>query len=165
MTQEERQALRAAALAAMESVASRHPRRGEPTFLRQDSADRAVFEVCGGCGKHVRDHYGGTEYRCYPRADDLDLGAWELQTSNSFRRIGTQRGDGDVLCAVMQRSDGHPDLHAHPEVLSYIVASQPAVVLALLDALDRCEDTLSLTRKHHEEDHMELVRLQTETRR
>jgi hypothetical protein len=31
---------------------------------------------------------------------------WSVQTSNSFRRIGTERGDGDVLCAVTQRPDG-----------------------------------------------------------
>ena len=62
---------------------------------------------------------------------------WNIQTSNSFRRIGTDRGDGDVLCAVTQRSDGHPDLHAAPSVLDYIVAAHPLVVLELLDQRDR----------------------------
>jgi hypothetical protein len=62
---------------------------------------------------------------------------WSVQTSNSFRRIGTDRGDGDVLCAVTQRSDGHPDLHAAPGVLDYIVAAHPFVVLALLEQRDR----------------------------
>ena len=65
-------------------------------------------------------------------------GDWELQTSNSHRRIGAH-GDGDVLCAVTQRSDNHPDLHAAPDVLKYIVAAQPSVVLALLDQLDAAE--------------------------
>jgi hypothetical protein len=69
-------------------------------------------------------------------------GDWELQTSNSFRRIGAH-GDGDVLCAVTQRSDNHPDLHAAPAVLKYIVAAQPAVVLPLLDQLDVAEMLLS----------------------
>lgn len=59
---------------------------------------------------------------------------WRLQTSNSFRRIGT-RGDGDVLCATSHRADGHPDLMALPGVLDYIVAAQPLVVLDLLDRL------------------------------
>lgn len=59
---------------------------------------------------------------------------WELQTSNSFRRIGCH-GDGDVLCGTNQR-DGHPDLLAAPAVLNYIIAAQPSVILALLDALD-----------------------------
>jgi hypothetical protein len=63
---------------------------------------------------------------------DLRL-PWTVQTSNSFRRIGTDRGDGNVLCAVAQRSDGHPDLHAAPGVLDYIVAAHPFVVLELLD--------------------------------
>ena len=57
---------------------------------------------------------------------------WSVQTSNSFRRIGTDRGDGDVLCAVTQPSDGHPDLHAPADVLDYIVAVHPLVVLELL---------------------------------
>lgn len=67
---------------------------------------------------------------------------WELQTSNSFRRIGCH-GDGDVLCATSQR-DGHPDLLAAPAVLDYIVAAQPEVVLALLDALVLAENKLEV---------------------
>ena len=72
----------------------------------------------------------------------LRPGSWELQTSNSFRRIGLH-GDGDVLCAVIQRSDNHPDLHAPPGVLDYIVAAQPSVVLKLLDQLDATEGLLA----------------------
>lgn len=68
-------------------------------------------------------------------------GDWELQTSNSFRRIGAH-GDGDVLCAVTQRSDNHPDLHASPAVLKYIIAAQPDVVLELLSQLDVAEGLL-----------------------
>jgi hypothetical protein len=64
---------------------------------------------------------------------------WNIQTSNSFRRIGTDRGDGDVLCTVKQRSDGHPDLHAAPNVLDYIIAAHPLVVLELLNQLDRTQ--------------------------
>jgi hypothetical protein len=66
------------------------------------------------------------------------LSRWELQTSNSFRRIG-QHGDGDVICAITQRSDGQPDLLARPGVLEYVVAAQPRVVLALLDYIDQIE--------------------------
>lgn len=69
---------------------------------------------------------------------------WELQTSNSFRRIGCY-GDGDVVCATTQR-DGHPDLLAAPAVLDYIVAAQPEVVLALLDALVLAENKLEAAR-------------------
>ncbi len=67
---------------------------------------------------------------------------WALQTSNSFRRIG-QHGDGDVLCAVKQQSDGHPDLSAARGVLDYIVAAQPSAVLDLLDQLDAAEALVS----------------------
>lgn len=66
---------------------------------------------------------------------------WQLQTSNSFRRIG-QRGDGDVLCATKHPIDGHPDLFAAPGVLEYVVAAQPRVVAALLDDLDAAADEL-----------------------
>lgn len=90
---------------------------------------------------------------------------WELQTSNSFRRIGTTHGDGDVVCGTKHPIDGHPDLLAAPGVLDYIVSAQPSVVLALLDELDRCEDTLALSRKQHEEDHVELERLRAEAAR
>lgn len=71
---------------------------------------------------------------------------WHVQTSNSFRRIGTDRGDGDVLCAVTQRSDGHPDLHAPPDVLDYITAAHPLVVLELFDQRDRARNALDYLR-------------------
>ena len=81
---------------------------------------------------------------------------WQLQTSNSFRRIGTTYGDGHVLCGTKHPIDGHPDLTGATGVLDYIIAAQPSVVLALLDELERCEDTLTLSRKHHERDHAAL---------
>lgn len=83
-------------------------------------------------------------------------GEWKLQTSNSYRRIGTHYGDGDVLCAVTQWRDGHPDLHAAPGVLDYIVAAQPRVVLELLDEIDRLrasEESWEKEAERHERDH------------
>lgn len=72
---------------------------------------------------------------------------WELQTSNSFRRIGTHGcGDGDVLHAMTQRSDGHPDLVGAPGVLAYIIAAQPNVLLALLDGFEELEAELERVR-------------------
>lgn len=99
---------------------------------------------------------GGTP----PRSSvERALDRWSLQTSNSFRRIGTPYGDGNVLCGATHPRDGHPDLLAAPAVFDYIIAAQPRVVLALLDELDRCEETLALSRKHHADDHAELERL------
>jgi hypothetical protein len=72
---------------------------------------------------------------------------WIVQTSNSFRRIGTDRGDGDVLCAVTQRSDGQPDLHAPTDVLEYIVAAHPFVVLELLAQRERARYALDFLRR------------------
>lgn len=74
----------------------------------------------------------------------MDDAEWQLQTSNSFRRIGTTFGDGNVLCGTKHPRDGHPDLLAPPGVLDYIVAAQPQVVLALLDLLDKVEGDLEL---------------------
>ena len=71
---------------------------------------------------------------------------WSVQTSNSFRRIGTDRGDGNVLCAVTQRSDGHPDLHAPSGILDYIVAAHPRVVIDLLDDLEEIQRALKRLR-------------------
>lgn len=73
------------------------------------------------------------------RAATTRPGPWELQTSNSFRRIWTRRGDGDVLCATTQRSDGHPDLLAHPDVLEFFVATPPSVIIDLLDEIQYLE--------------------------
>lgn len=75
-----------------------------------------------------------------------DPGPWQLQTSNSFRRIGTPEGDGDVLSATNHPVDGHPDLLAAPGVLEYIVAAQPRAVVSLLDDLEVVEDELRRTR-------------------
>ena len=39
-------------------------------------------------------------------------GPWEWWTSNSWRRLSARGGrDGGVLLPVVQRSDGHPDIH------------------------------------------------------
>ena len=73
---------------------------------------------------------------------------WSVQTSNSFRRIGTDRGDGDVLCAITQPSDRQPDLHAPAGVLDYIVAAHPLVVIELLDRLDRAAAAIDHLRKN-----------------
>lgn len=68
---------------------------------------------------------------------------WVVQTSNSFRRIGTDRGsDGDVLCAYVQHSDGQPDLLAAPEVLDYIAAAHPLTILQLIQERDDARHAL-----------------------
>jgi len=41
----------------------------------------------------------------------LPAGPWSVSTSCSFRRVTGPAGiDGDVLHALNQKSDGHPDL-------------------------------------------------------
>lgn len=73
-------------------------------------------------------------------AERATPGPWELQTSNSWRRIGTTGGrfaDGDVLAPTTHRGDNHPDLAARQEDLEFIVAANPSAVLAMLDEIDR----------------------------
>ena len=38
--------------------------RKEPRFVRGDNPEN---ETCLACGKHVRNHFGGTEKRCFAR--------------------------------------------------------------------------------------------------
>lgn len=79
-----------------------------------------------------------TRLRLRTLAKAAPPGPYQVQTSNSFRRIGTARGgDGDVLCGIIQRSDRHPDLRAAPGVLEFVVAAHPTAVLDLLDEHDR----------------------------
>jgi hypothetical protein len=66
-------------------------------------------------------------------------GPWHLQTGCSWRRIGTNFGDGDVLCPVKHPHDGWPDLAGDQASWRYIVAAHPGVVTALLDRLEAVE--------------------------
>jgi len=38
---------------------------GPDRFIRNEPGG----ERCVKCGKHIREHYGGTEYRCYPKEE------------------------------------------------------------------------------------------------
>jgi hypothetical protein len=95
----------------------------EACFLR----DPLRREWCTGCGNHIRDHYGGTEYRCHARATapqpfplPLDVGRLELgqrvATKREFgTRIGIVRhldtvavdfGDGYLVAVLPQDLEG-----------------------------------------------------------
>ncbi len=64
-------------------------------------------------------------------------GPWRVQTGCSWRRIGTDSGDGDVLRPCTHPHDGWPDIVAPAENLKYIASANPQAILALLDELDR----------------------------
>ncbi len=60
-------------------------------------------------------------------------GPWQLWTSNSYRRIGTERGDGDVISGSAQR-DGQGDLtgaNIHADLM-YAVAARTLLPRAIL---------------------------------
>ena len=82
-------------------------------------------------------------------AERATPGPWELQTSNSWRRIGTAGGrfvDGDILSPTTHRGDNHPDLAARQEDLDFIVAADPSTVMALLDEIQRLQRELASER-------------------
>lgn len=67
-------------------------------------------------------------------------GPWQLQDGCSWRRIGTQGHDGNVLCpSTYSRSDRHPDLcagkgediYANLELIVEAVNALPAILTAL----------------------------------
>ena len=100
---------------------------------RQALRDAALVAIAG-----TRSRVADAQRESWPGALD-----WQLQTSNSFRRIGTVFGDGDVLCATTHPHDRHPDLTGASGVLAYIVAAQPRVVIQLLDDVSALEDKLA----------------------
>lgn len=64
-------------------------------------------------------------------------GEWRVQTGCSWRRIGTDNGDGDVLRPCTHPHDGWPDIAAPVENLEYIAAANPKAIIALLD--EKCD--------------------------
>lgn len=64
-------------------------------------------------------------------------GPWRVQTGCSWRRIGTDNGDGDVLRPCTHPHDGWPDIAAPVENLEYIAEANPKTILALLDEIDQ----------------------------
>lgn len=61
-------------------------------------------------------------------------GPWKWWTSNSFRRLSSEvdRKDGGVICPIVSRSGGHPDLTVKREDMALIAAAPE-----LLEALQR----------------------------
>ncbi|EPG8834219.1 ead/Ea22-like family protein [Pseudomonas aeruginosa] len=75
-------------------------------------------------------------------------GPWRVQTGCSWRRIGTDSGDGDVLRPCTHPHDGWPDIVAPAENLKYIASANPKTILALLDEIDGLSDELSACTEH-----------------
>ncbi|HBO2348899.1 TPA: hypothetical protein L4H04_006167 [Pseudomonas aeruginosa] len=75
-------------------------------------------------------------------------GPWRVQTGCSWRRIGTDSGDGDVLRPCTHPHDGWPDIVAPAENLKYIASANPKAILALLDEIDGLSDELSACTEH-----------------
>ncbi|HBO3547994.1 TPA: ead/Ea22-like family protein [Pseudomonas aeruginosa] len=75
-------------------------------------------------------------------------GPWRVQTGCSWRRIGTDNGDGDVLRPCTHPHDGWPDIAAPVENLEYIAEANPKTILALLDEIDGLNDELSACTEH-----------------
>jgi len=67
-------------------------------------------------------------------ANAATRGEWQVHDSCSWRRIGTQEGDGNILRPTNDR-DGQPNLHARREDLDYIAAASPDVIISLIREL------------------------------
>lgn len=72
-------------------------------------------------------------------------GPWRWWTSNSFRRLSSDADmkDGGVLCAVVQHSDGHPDVFCSEADRAFIAAARTAVP-ALIEELRRLREAQTL---------------------
>ncbi|MCD2910693.1 ead/Ea22-like family protein [Pseudomonas aeruginosa] len=81
-------------------------------------------------------------------AEAATPGPWRVQTGCSWRRIGTDSGDGDVLRPCTHPHDGWPDIVAPAENLKYIASANPKTILALLDQIDGLSDELSACTEH-----------------
>lgn len=66
-------------------------------------------------------------------------GPWMVETSNSWRRIGTGSGGGNVCCPITQ-NDGHPDLYfknGGPEGPdAHLITAAPDLLAALREMLN-----------------------------
>jgi hypothetical protein len=66
-------------------------------------------------------------------------GPWKWWTSCSWRRLSSAvRGhdrDGGVICPIVSRSDGHPDLIVSDEDMAWIARCSPSGIRSLLDLL------------------------------
>lgn len=67
-------------------------------------------------------------------------GPWKWWTSNSFLRLSSESDgkDGGVICPIVSRSDGHPDLIVKREDMALIAAAPE-----LLEALEVANQAMS----------------------
>lgn len=72
-------------------------------------------------------------------AEKATQGEWRVQTGCSWRRIGTEHGDGDVLRPVKHPHDGWPDLAGPMENLEFIAAANPQAILSLIARIRELE--------------------------
>jgi hypothetical protein len=74
--------------------------------------------------------------------DEATPRPWQLQTSNSWRRIGTPTMDGCVICPD-QHSDGHPDLNIGRNDAALICAA-PDLLEAAMAEIERLRAGLAV---------------------
>lgn len=74
-------------------------------------------------------------------------GPWRWWTSNSWRRLSSDhpehRREGCVLCPIVQRSDGHPDIIVTDGDMA-LIAAAPELYEALADAKITLEEAAKL---------------------
>lgn len=74
------------------------PGTGEACFWTTAAPNAVGGETCEGCGKHIRDHYGNTEYRCEPRADAVGTAPGNTRVALCSCGNAGCAGTGDPDC-------------------------------------------------------------------
>lgn len=64
-------------------------------------------------------------------------GPWMIYTSNSYRRIGTRRGEYQVVCEAHLQRDGMPELYCRNAVDMTLLAAAPELLAERDAALAR----------------------------
>jgi hypothetical protein len=72
-----------------------------------DRGDDPANEICKSCRKHIRNHYGGTEYRCYPKqGGDVAEGAKaKRKVVYTIIESGEKSFWREIGCAFVNRDD------------------------------------------------------------
>ena len=113
-------------------------------------------EVCEGCGKHVRNHFGGTAYRCYDRLTMAELDFLERHQTPNFSD-GNKRAVVEIITLRMRVDEQDALIEKWtPEVakaLTYKAEIQKWQEAASKDAQRIRELTTEVAALTHERDH------------
>lgn len=71
-------------------------------------------------------------------------GPWKWWTSNSWKRLSTEDRDGGVICPVVSRADGNPDLSIKEHDMRHIANCTPERIIALCEFVQAFDEWIDL---------------------